>query len=67
MLGATYITFWLGEGESRLPAYATHQVGVAGSWMKEDEGPSGTENARLRLLGLQRVNSDPTGFVIYIT
>lgn len=24
------LCLWLGEGESRLPAFATHQVGVAG-------------------------------------
>lgn len=32
----TVLALWLGEGESRLPGFATHQVGVAGRdrWMK---------------------------------
>lgn len=30
------LTLWLGEGPSRLPGYATHQVGVAGQfWTQE--------------------------------
>ncbi|XP_077878277.1 nucleoside diphosphate-linked moiety X motif 6 isoform X1 [Ictidomys tridecemlineatus] len=29
------LTLWLGEGPSRLPAYATHQVGVAGAVFDE--------------------------------
>ncbi|XP_043829082.1 nucleoside diphosphate-linked moiety X motif 6 isoform X2 [Dromiciops gliroides] len=32
------MTLWLGEGPSRLPGYATHQVGVAGAVFDEDTG-----------------------------
>ncbi|XP_003970729.1 nucleoside diphosphate-linked moiety X motif 6 [Takifugu rubripes] len=32
------LTLWLGEGESRLPAFATHQVGVAGAVVDESSG-----------------------------
>lgn len=28
--GSSTLTLWLGEGPSRLPGYATHQLGVAG-------------------------------------
>lgn len=30
--GSATLTRWLGEGPSRLPAFASHQVGVAGEW-----------------------------------
>ncbi|KAF6095926.1 nudix hydrolase 6 [Phyllostomus discolor] len=32
------LTLWLGEGPSRLPGYATHQVGVAGAVFDENTG-----------------------------
>ncbi|KAI1888231.1 hypothetical protein AGOR_G00182900 [Albula goreensis] len=32
------LSLWLGEGESRLPLYATHQVGVAGAVLDETNG-----------------------------
>lgn len=31
------LTLWLGEGPSRLPGYATHQVGVAGQFQTNNE------------------------------
>ncbi|XP_031322345.1 nucleoside diphosphate-linked moiety X motif 6 [Camelus dromedarius] len=33
---ASTLTLWLGEGPSRLPGYATHQVGVAGAVFDEN-------------------------------
>ncbi|KAK2848804.1 hypothetical protein Q5P01_008638 [Channa striata] len=32
------LALWLGEGESRLPGFATHQVGVAGAVLDESNG-----------------------------
>lgn len=32
------LTLWLGEGPSRLPGYATHQVGVAGQFPTQNQG-----------------------------
>uniref|UniRef100_A0A1A8RV72 Nucleoside diphosphate-linked moiety X motif 6 n=3 Tax=Nothobranchius TaxID=28779 RepID=A0A1A8RV72_9TELE len=32
------LALWLGEGESRLPGFATHQVGVAGAVVDESSG-----------------------------
>ncbi|XP_008419365.1 nucleoside diphosphate-linked moiety X motif 6 [Poecilia reticulata] len=32
------LALWLGEGESRLPGFATHQVGVAGAVLDESTG-----------------------------
>nr|XP_005994766.1 PREDICTED: nucleoside diphosphate-linked moiety X motif 6 isoform X3 [Latimeria chalumnae] len=32
------LTLWLGDGNSRLPMYATHQVGVAGAVLDETNG-----------------------------
>ncbi|XP_041845726.1 nucleoside diphosphate-linked moiety X motif 6 isoform X2 [Melanotaenia boesemani] len=32
------LALWLGEGESRLPGFATHQVGVAGAVVDESTG-----------------------------
>ncbi|XP_068136228.1 nucleoside diphosphate-linked moiety X motif 6 [Hyperolius riggenbachi] len=32
------LTLWLKDGPSRLPAYATHQIGVAGAVLDEDSG-----------------------------
>ncbi|XP_072291113.1 nucleoside diphosphate-linked moiety X motif 6 [Eucyclogobius newberryi] len=32
------MALWLGEGESRLPGFATHQVGVAGAVVDESNG-----------------------------
>ncbi|KAM6075720.1 nucleoside diphosphate-linked moiety X motif 6 [Chlamydotis macqueenii] len=32
------LTLWLGEGPSRLPGYASHQVGVAGAVLDESTG-----------------------------
>ncbi|XP_068181918.1 nucleoside diphosphate-linked moiety X motif 6 [Antennarius striatus] len=32
------LTLWLGQGESRLPGFATHQVGVAGAVVDEPNG-----------------------------
>ncbi|XP_022615591.1 nucleoside diphosphate-linked moiety X motif 6 [Seriola dumerili] len=32
------LSLWLGEGESRLPGFATHQVGVAGAVVDESNG-----------------------------
>ncbi|XP_063776367.1 nucleoside diphosphate-linked moiety X motif 6 isoform X2 [Pseudophryne corroboree] len=32
------LTLWLKDGPSRLPGYATHQVGVAGAVLDEDTG-----------------------------
>ncbi|XP_039397945.1 nucleoside diphosphate-linked moiety X motif 6 [Mauremys reevesii] len=32
------LTLWLGEGHSRLPGYATHQLGVAGAALDVDTG-----------------------------
>jgi len=32
------LALWLGEGESRLPGFATHQVGVAGAVVDESNG-----------------------------
>ncbi|KAF7653631.1 hypothetical protein LDENG_00080650 [Lucifuga dentata] len=32
------LALWLGKGESRLPAFATHQVGVAGAVVDESNG-----------------------------
>uniref|UniRef100_A0A8B9P167 Nucleoside diphosphate-linked moiety X motif 6 n=1 Tax=Apteryx owenii TaxID=8824 RepID=A0A8B9P167_APTOW len=32
------LTLWLGEGPSRLPGYATHQIGVAGAVLDESTG-----------------------------
>ncbi|KAK7922614.1 hypothetical protein WMY93_009516 [Mugilogobius chulae] len=34
----TVMALWLGEGESRLPGFATHQVGVAGAVVDESNG-----------------------------
>lgn len=31
------LTLWLGEGPSRLPGYATHQVGVAGQFQTQTQ------------------------------
>ncbi|XP_061850277.1 nucleoside diphosphate-linked moiety X motif 6 isoform X3 [Colius striatus] len=36
--GSSTLTLWLGEGPSRLPEYATHQVGVAGAVLDESTG-----------------------------
>ncbi|RVE67632.1 hypothetical protein OJAV_G00105170 [Oryzias javanicus] len=32
------LALWLGEGESRLPLFATHQIGVAGAVVEESTG-----------------------------
>ncbi|XP_042348896.1 nucleoside diphosphate-linked moiety X motif 6 [Plectropomus leopardus] len=32
------LALWLGEGESRLPGFATHQIGVAGAAVDESNG-----------------------------
>ncbi|XP_051277274.1 nucleoside diphosphate-linked moiety X motif 6 isoform X1 [Dicentrarchus labrax] len=32
------LALWLGEGESRLPGFATHQIGVAGAVVDESSG-----------------------------
>lgn len=32
--GSSTLTLWLGEGPSRLPGFATHQLGVAGELQK---------------------------------
>ncbi|KAL7395241.1 hypothetical protein ABVT39_012933 [Epinephelus coioides] len=32
------LALWLGEGESRLPGFATHQIGVAGAVVDESNG-----------------------------
>ncbi|XP_074530548.1 nucleoside diphosphate-linked moiety X motif 6 [Halichoeres trimaculatus] len=32
------LSLWLGEGESRLPGFATHQIGVAGAVVDESNG-----------------------------
>ncbi|KAL7861095.1 hypothetical protein AOLI_G00174440 [Acnodon oligacanthus] len=38
-LGDTAVlSLWMGSGESRLPGYATHQVGVAGAVVNESSG-----------------------------
>ncbi|NWT02418.1 NUDT6 protein, partial [Mionectes macconnelli] len=36
--GSSTLTLWLGEGPSRLPGFATHQVGVAGAVLDESTG-----------------------------
>ncbi|XP_005143076.1 nucleoside diphosphate-linked moiety X motif 6 isoform X1 [Melopsittacus undulatus] len=36
--GSSTLTLWLGEGPSRLPVYATHQLGVAGAVLHESTG-----------------------------
>ncbi|KAK4819192.1 hypothetical protein QYF61_026666 [Mycteria americana] len=36
--GSSTLTLWLGEGPSRLPGYATHQLGVAGAVLDENTG-----------------------------
>ncbi|XP_063192269.1 nucleoside diphosphate-linked moiety X motif 6 [Chroicocephalus ridibundus] len=36
--GSSTLTLWLGEGPSRLPGYATHQLGVAGAVLDESRG-----------------------------
>ncbi|NXV13296.1 NUDT6 protein, partial [Cepphus grylle] len=36
--GSSTLTLWLGEGPSRLPGYATHQLGVAGAVLDESTG-----------------------------
>uniref|UniRef100_A0A8D0ENA7 Nucleoside diphosphate-linked moiety X motif 6 n=1 Tax=Strix occidentalis caurina TaxID=311401 RepID=A0A8D0ENA7_STROC len=36
--GSSTLTLWLGEGPSRLPVYATHQLGVAGAVLDESTG-----------------------------
>ncbi|XP_062477660.1 nucleoside diphosphate-linked moiety X motif 6 [Pezoporus occidentalis] len=36
--GSSTLTLWLGEGPSRLPGYATHQLGVAGAVLHESTG-----------------------------
>ncbi|XP_051474601.1 nucleoside diphosphate-linked moiety X motif 6 isoform X2 [Apus apus] len=36
--GSSTLTLWLGEGPSRLPGYATHQLGVAGAVLDESNG-----------------------------
>ena len=33
---SSMLSLWLGDGPSRLPGYATHQVGVAGQFQTED-------------------------------
>lgn len=33
---SSMLALWLGEGPSRLPGYATHQVGVAGQFLTPD-------------------------------
>uniref|UniRef100_A0A671P868 Nucleoside diphosphate-linked moiety X motif 6 n=1 Tax=Sinocyclocheilus anshuiensis TaxID=1608454 RepID=A0A671P868_9TELE len=35
---AAVLSLWLGPGEDRLPAFATHQVGVAGAVVDESNG-----------------------------
>lgn len=35
--GASTLALWLGPGPSRLPGYATHQVGVAGQFLFNSE------------------------------
>ncbi|XP_017312189.1 nucleoside diphosphate-linked moiety X motif 6 isoform X1 [Ictalurus punctatus] len=32
------LSLWMGDGESRLPSYATHQVGVAGAVVNQSNG-----------------------------
>ncbi|XP_030000984.1 nucleoside diphosphate-linked moiety X motif 6 [Sphaeramia orbicularis] len=34
----TVLALWMGEGESRLPGFATHQIGVAGAVVDESSG-----------------------------
>ncbi|XP_016894921.1 nucleoside diphosphate-linked moiety X motif 6 [Cynoglossus semilaevis] len=34
----TVLALWLGDGENRLPAFATHQIGVAGAVVDESNG-----------------------------
>uniref|UniRef100_A0A8C9XT78 Nucleoside diphosphate-linked moiety X motif 6 n=1 Tax=Sander lucioperca TaxID=283035 RepID=A0A8C9XT78_SANLU len=36
--GHAVLALWLGEGESRLPGFATHQIGVAGAVVDESNG-----------------------------
>ncbi|XP_074893019.1 nucleoside diphosphate-linked moiety X motif 6 [Buteo buteo] len=36
--GSSTLTLWLGEGPSRLPGYASHQLGVAGAVLDESTG-----------------------------
>ncbi|XP_052538635.1 nucleoside diphosphate-linked moiety X motif 6, partial [Tympanuchus pallidicinctus] len=36
--GSATLTRWLGEGPSRLPAFASHQLGVAGAVLDENNG-----------------------------
>ncbi|XP_065693859.2 nucleoside diphosphate-linked moiety X motif 6 [Patagioenas fasciata] len=36
--GSSTLTLWLGEGPSRLPGFATHQLGVAGAVLDESTG-----------------------------
>ncbi|NWI62186.1 NUDT6 protein, partial [Todus mexicanus] len=36
--GSSTLTLWLAEGPSKLPGYATHQVGVAGAVLDESTG-----------------------------
>ncbi|KAM9378295.1 nucleoside diphosphate-linked moiety X motif 6 [Phaethornis superciliosus] len=36
--GSSTLTLWLGEGPSKLPGYATHQLGVAGAVLDESTG-----------------------------
>ncbi|KAI1238647.1 Nucleoside diphosphate-linked moiety X motif 6, partial [Lamprotornis superbus] len=36
--GSSTLTLWLGEGPSRLPGFATHQLGVAGAVLDERTG-----------------------------
>ncbi len=43
------LSLWLGEGESRLPGFATHQVGVAGIEEKCEDFESSVINLEIMM------------------
>lgn len=61
--GSSTLTLWLGEGPSRLPGFATHQLGVAGElqqWLhpqKVLKEPLGAPSLGIVLLYSQHVET----------
>ncbi|XP_052585864.1 nucleoside diphosphate-linked moiety X motif 6 isoform X2 [Peromyscus californicus insignis] len=57
------LTLWLGEGPSRLPGYATHQVGVAGDTaVREVFEETGVKSEFRSLLSIRQQHGSPGAF-----
>ncbi|XP_038203286.1 nucleoside diphosphate-linked moiety X motif 6 isoform X2 [Arvicola amphibius] len=57
------LTLWLGEGPSRLPGYATHQVGVAGDTaVREVFEETGVKSEFRSLLSIRQQHRHPGAF-----